>query len=205
LQKGNRMRNYLLAVVFVLIGLFFLTVGLWNATASLASDFFVTGAVVSLLFLLLFAVVAISYGIFLFRSAKENATQEAPPSIFSRVKLGTVVGLLAFGLAPLLFVQLSGESRELNSRRQAAFLEIRPAVLHYIADHGKVPANLSLLVPEYIPALPEAVVLKQDTDPDRRVRYEPSDNTAFFYYKTGGIPRVETCYDIVNNRFRPAR
>jgi hypothetical protein len=205
MQKGNSIRKDIMAVVFVLTGLFFLGAGLWNVAASLAADFFVTSAVVTLLFLLLFAVVAITYGLFLFRSVRQDTDRRAGRSIFDRVNPGTVVGLLAFGLAPLLFVHLSGESRELNTRRQAAFFEIRPAFLQYLADHGKVPGDLHLLVPEYMPALPEAVMSQPDSDPDRWVRYQPGENTAFFFYKTGGIPAAQTCYDIVNNQFRPPR
>jgi hypothetical protein len=105
-------------------------------------------------------------------------------------------------LAPLLFVYLSGQSRELNNRRQAAFLEIRPAFLQYMTDHGKVPGDLYLLVPEYISALPEAIILNDNAGRYKRVLYQPRKNTALLCYKIGGIPVAETCYDVVNDRYQ---
>ena len=199
MNKINRKTNYFLGIVFLLTGFIFLAAGLWNVAGSLAADSFITSAVVALFFLLLFAVVAITYSLFLFRSVKGDAAG------VERVHPGSVASLLAFGLAPLLFVYLSGQSRELNTERQAAFLVIRPAFLQYVSDHGKVPGDLFLLVPEYISALPKAIILKDDTGTDRLVRYQPEKNVAFLCYKTGGIPAGETCYDIVNNQYRQTR
>lgn len=205
MRIGDRIGNCILAGVFLLTGLFFLAAGLVNVAGAVAAHFFITRAVVVLFFLLLFAVVAITYGLFLFRSAMGDAARRSARSIFDRVSPGTVVGLLAFGLAPLVLVFLSTESRELNSRRQTAFLEIRPAFLQYLADHGKVPGDLDLLVPEYLSALPAAVVSKHETDTNKWVRYQPGRNTAFFCYKAGGIPVAETCYDIVHDRYEQTR
>ena len=205
MQKADRKINYLLGVAFLLTGCIFLAAGLWNVAGSLTADFFIASAVVALIFLLLFAAVAITYGIFLVRRPKGDADSSSGQSTFERVNLGTVVSLLVFGLAPLLFVYLSGQSRELNYRRQAAFLEIRPALLQYISDHGKVPGDLHMLVPKYISALPEAIILNDDIGTDKWVRYQPEKNTALLCYKTGGIPAAETCYDIVNNRYRLTR
>ena len=197
MSKRNSKNDYILGVLFVLTGFIFLAAGLWNLAGSLAADSFITSAVVALFFLLLFAVVAITYSLYLFRSVKGDATG------VERVHPGSVASLLAFGLAPLLFVYLSGQSRELNTERQAAFQEIRPAFLQYMTDHGRVPGDLHRLVPEYISALPEAIIL--NTDADKWVRYQPRNNTALFCYKTGGIPAGETCYDIVNNQYRQTR
>jgi len=205
MNKINRKINYLLGVVFLLAGFIFLAAGLWNVAGALAADLFITSAVVALFFLLLFALVAITYGLFLFRIAKGDAALSSTQSNSDRVHFGTVVTLLAFGLAPLLFVYLSGQSRELNNRRQAAFLEIRPALLQYMTDHGKVPGDLHLLVPEYLSALPEAIILNDNAGKYKRVLYQPEKNTALFCYKTGGIPAAETCYDIVNNQYRHNR
>ena len=205
MPKGDSKRTYIPAVIFLLAGLFFLGTGLSNMIASLATDYSVTSAVVVMFFLLLFAVVAVTYGFCLFRGAREDAALGHASGIFDRVNPATVAGLLAFGLAPVLFVYLNTASRELNIRRQNALLEIRPAFLMYLADHGRVPGDPRLLVPEYLPALPEDVVLHRDTDPEKWVRYQPGENTAFFCYKSGGIPAVQICYDIVNNQFRRIR
>jgi hypothetical protein len=197
MSKRDSKNDYILGVLFVLTGFIFLAAGLWNLAGSLSADSFVTSAVVALFFLLLFAVVAITYSHFLFRSVKGDATG------VERVHPGSVASLLAFGLAPLLFVYLSGQSRELNNQRQAAFLEIRPGFMQYVSDHGKAPGDLHRLVPEYISALPEAIIL--NTDADKWVRYQPEKNAAHLCYKTGGIPAAETCYDIVNNQYRQIR
>jgi hypothetical protein len=199
MSKRNSKNDYILGVLFVLIGFIFLAAGLWNLAGSLAADSFITSAVVALFFLLLFAVVAITYSLYLFRSVKGDATG------VERVHSGSVASLLAFGLAPLLFVYLSGQSRELNTERQGAFQEIRPAFLQYMTDHGRVPGDLHLLVPEYLAALPKAIILNDDTGTDKWVRYQPEKNGAFLCYKTGGIPAAVTCYDIVNNQYRRIR
>ena len=205
MNKRNTKNIYFLGVVFLLAGVIFLASGIWNVAGALSTDFFIYRAFVALVFLLLFAAVAITYSIFLFKSARKDAGSGSGESSIDRVSPASVTTLLAFGLAPLLFVYLSGQSRELNTERQAAFQELRPAFLLYIADHGKVPGNLRLLVPEYLAALPEAVILNDAVGSDKWVRYRPEKNTAFFYYKTGGIPAAETCYDIVNDRYRQTR
>lgn len=205
MNKRSTKNIYFLGVVFLLAGVIFLACGLWNMAGALSTDFFIVNAVVALIFLLLFATLAMTYGIFLFKSAKKGAGSGSGESSIDRVSPASVTTLLAFGLAPLLFVYLSGQSRELSTERQAAFQEIRPAFLLYIADHGKIPGDLQQLVPEYLAALPEAVLLNDDVGSDRLVRYRPERNTALFYYKTGGIPAYETCYDIVNDRYRQTR
>jgi hypothetical protein len=205
MNKRNTKKYYFLGVVFLLAGVIFLACGLWNVAGALSTDFFIYRAVVALIFLLLFAAVAITYGIFLFKSARKDAGSGSGESSIDRVSPASVTTLLAFGLAPLLFVYLSGQSRELNTERQAAFQEIRPAFLLYIADHGKIPGDLQQLVPEYLAVLPDAVLLNDAVGLDRRVRYRPERNTALFYYKTGGITAGETCYDIVDDRYRQTR
>lgn len=196
MNKINRKTNYFLGIVFLLIGFVFLSAGLWNVAGSLADDSFIAYAVVALSFLLLFAMVAIIYSLFLFRSGKGDA------AIVERVHPVSVASLLAFGLAPLLFVYLSTQSRELNNRRQAAFLEIRPAFMQYVIDHGKAPRNLHQLVPGYISVLPEAIILSDDVSTNKWVRYQPGNNTALLCYKAGGILAAETCYDIAKDRYQ---
>jgi len=205
MNKRNTKNVYFLGVAFLLTGFLFLASGLWNITGALAADFFVSSAVVTLIFLLLFATVAMTYGLFLFKSAKKDAGIGNGVSIIDRVSPAKVVSLLAFGLAPLLFVYLSTESRELNNRRQAAFQILRPAFLQYVSNHGKVTRDLPLLVPDYLAVLPGALILDDKTGTDKWVLYQPGNNTALFCYKTGGIPAAETCYDIINNQYFPSR
>ena len=188
--------NYLLVLIFWLIGVFLLLTGAWNIVNCLATEAPITSAVIAMFFLLLFAVISITYSIFLFRRTRAGTTQH----LFAWVSPVKVLSLLAFAVAPLFFIYFSAGNREYNLQRQAAFQEMQPALLQYVADHGKSPKALHLLVPEYLPVIPEIITLDENVSPAKRVRYVPSRKTARFYYRTYGSQQSEEYYEIANDQ-----
>lgn len=201
MSASKKTLNYLSAVLFWFTGILFFVTGIWNLFSSLNAGIQVTDSVVALLFLALFAMVSVIYGLFLFQGARTGPATEKAPGILARLRPATVIGFLVYGAVPLLFVYLSADSREFHQKRQAAFDQIRPAVLEYIAEHGKVPGRLNLLVPEYLADIPAAAIFTEDARPARRVQYVAARKTARFYYKTAGLTGSGTCYDIVNDRY----
>lgn len=205
MHANRKSTKYLLAALFWLIGAFFLVAGIWNLGSCLAQGAPITSGVLALFFLLLFATVAIMYGHFLFVNARAGASGGNTQSIFARVSIIKVIGLLAYGLVPLLFIYFSAESRAINSQREAAFQKLRPAVMQYIADHGEAPPTLQQLVPDYLPELPAAILLDDDARPMQRMYYVATRKAVRIYYKKAGWPDSQAYYDIVDNRYYPAR
>lgn len=197
----GKKRNYLLAAVFWLIGLFYLGIGGRDIASCLAAGAPLTSSVVAFAFLALFAWASIAYGFFLFREAKAGPAPKEHSSVVERVHPAEVLGLLAFGVAPVVFIFCSASAREFNVRREAAFQELRPAFLRYVAEHGKPPRRLQMLIPEYLPALPPAIILAEDSQPSKRVQYVPMKQTARLYYRSGGWPDSTKFYDIGNDRY----
>lgn len=197
----NPLKNYLLAGIFFLTGVSFLLIGGWNVTSCIAINAPIAAAVTALVFMALFALISIIYSIFLFRAAKADAAGEQNPGLVTRAYLTTVLSLLIYALAPLVFIYFSAGSRAFDQQRLAAFQEMRPALLRYIAEHDKAPRQLNWLVPEYLPEIPKTIIFAEDAASNRRVQYVPLQNTARFCYKTDGWwVNYGTCYDIVKDR-----
>ncbi|MCF6291200.1 MAG: hypothetical protein L3J03_09445 [Desulfobacterales bacterium] len=199
--------NYFPAISFWLVGLFFMVAGGWNVYDAVLAGEPLAGCLVALFFMVLFAAVAIVYGNFLFKEALAGPVGPEKSSIFQRVHPARVIGLLAYGLIPILFIYLSADSRSYNSRREAALRQLRPAVLQYLADHGQVPRELQALVPGYLEEIPESSLFDPDTDPARRVEYLPMRKTARFHYRLVRLPGFETdwYYDIVTGKQWPGK
>ena len=202
MQAAVKKTNYPLAISFWLVGFFFLFAGGWNVYDSVLAGEPLVGCLVALFFMVLFAAVAIVYGNFLFKEALAGPVGPEKSSIFQRVHPARVIGLLAYGLIPILFIYLSADSRSYNRRREAALQQIRPAVLQYLADHGKVPRELQVLVPGYLEEIPESSLFDPEADSDRRVEYLPMRKTARFHYRLVRLPGFETdwYYDIVTEK-----
>jgi len=188
--------NYFLVLIFWLIGISLLIAGTWNIASCLAAEAAITSAVIAMFFLLLFSVISITYGIFLFRRTRAGTAQH----LVARVSPVKVLSLLVFALAPLSFIYYSADNREYNLQRQAAFHEIQPALLRYIADHGKAPKDLHLLVPDYMTEIPEIIELDDTVSPAKRVRYVPSRQSVRFYYRIYGSHKFENYYEVVNDQ-----
>ncbi|OGQ94751.1 MAG: hypothetical protein A2521_16645 [Deltaproteobacteria bacterium RIFOXYD12_FULL_57_12] len=205
MHANRNSTKYLLAALFWLIGAFFLVAGIWNLGSCLAQGAPITSGVLALFFLLLFATVAIGYGRFLFIHARASDSHGETQNIFARVSIVKVIGLLAYGIVPLLFVYFSAESRTVNSQREAAFQKLRPAVMQYIADHGEAPPTLQQLIPDYLPELPAAILLDDNARPMQRMHYVATRKAVRIYYKKAGWLESQAYYDIVDNRYSPAR
>lgn len=201
-MNAGKNLSYLLAASFGLLGVFFLFVGIWNLADALSASAAITYSVIALVFLALFALVSLTYGFFLFTNAKANPQTPQAQNIFARVSPAYVIGLLAYAIAPLFYIYISTDMRQLNNRRESAFHDLRPAFLKYVEDHGHNPRSLDLLVPDYLPEIPNVLKPEDEGDPDKRVQYRTSKTTARFYYKTGGKPNSDTYYDILKNSFR---
>lgn len=200
MAEPHKKIHYLAATLFWFAGIIFLVIGLWNLFDALNAGLQVTSSVVALFFLALFAMVAMVYGRFIFQNIRTDQGTAPCPGPLARLRPATVIGFLVYGFVPLLFIYLSADSREFSQERQAAFGQIRPAVIQYIAEHGKAPGELSQLVPGYLPQLPTAIVSAKTAGPARRIQYVTTGKNAVFYYKTAGITGSETCYDIINDR-----
>ncbi len=194
--------TYPLAISFWLVGFFFLLAGGWNVYDALLAGESLAGSLVALFFMVLFAAVAIVYGNFLFKEALAGPAGPEKASIFQRVHPARVIGLLAYGLIPILFIYLSADNRAFNQRREVALQQLRPAVLQYLADHGRMPRDLQMLVPDYLAAIPGGRLFDQEGDPDRRVEYLPMRKTARFHYRLVRLPGFETdwYYDVLTGR-----
>lgn len=194
--------NYFLALAFWAAGLVFLLAGVWNLIDCLAAHGPLTGPLVALFFLLLFAMVAVVYGTYLLQEARAGGPTPGTARIVERVHPARVVGLLAYGIIPLLFIYFSADNREFSSRREAAFAALRPAFQEFVQEHGEIPDDLGQLVPTYLPALPEGLVLDPDADPDIRVEYLPMNRSARLYYREVPLPGFENhwYYDLTTGR-----
>lgn len=199
MQTSEKKSHFLLASLFGLVGVVFLGIGGWNVHAALAVQDSLAGAVIALVFLALFALVSIAYGFFLWRDAR--AGKESGQGIAARVHPVKVLSLLAYGIVPLLYLYYAGEMRDLHAQRGVVFAAIRPAFMEYVARNGRVPRTLDLLVPDYLPAIPEILRPREPADSVKGVRYVAAQMTARFYYKTAVLPPAEGFYDILDDRY----
>ncbi|MDH5484451.1 MAG: hypothetical protein OEY43_04365 [Gammaproteobacteria bacterium] len=94
----------------------------------------------------------------------------------------------------------------LNTRREAAFTELRPALLRYREDHGSFPGTLEKLLPDYIPAIPE-ILLYRAADKTKYnsinlvVTYEQNDAGATFSFQRGYDHTPVVTYDVLSDRY----
>jgi len=194
--RGKKL-YYLWASFFFFVGIFFIVTGLWGVGDSLAKDVSLVDDVIAFFFLSLFAAVAIVYGLFIYRDAR-YATNH---SVFIRIRPARIIGMLIFGLAPVLLVYVNADMRRFALRRDAAFNQIRPALIRYITDHGKAPSSLDRLVPDYISKIPDVLESQEGLFSLSQVRYAAMGKNVRFFYKTSWRPNSKTYYDILNDRY----
>lgn len=200
-EKSNlvgkrRKLYYLWASFFCSVGILFIGTGLWGVGDSLTKNVSIVDDIIAFFFLSLFAAVAIAYGLFIYRDARSGPDR----SIFIRLRPTRIIGLLIFGLAPVLLVYVNADMRRFALRRDAAFRQIRPALMRYIADHDKAPRSLNRLVPDYISEIPDVLESREGLFSLSQVRYAAMGKNARFYYRTSWRPDSKTYYDILDDR-----
>ena len=94
----------------------------------------------------------------------------------------------------------------LNTSREQAFSEIRPALLNYKQTQGNFPETLNLLVPAYINAIPPVLLMEKSKTPeyevmDLSVNYISTGDTAVFTYHRGYIHTPIVTYDVLDNSY----
>jgi hypothetical protein len=92
--------------------------------------------------------------------------------------------VLIFSLAIPLTLSDHG-LREVTRKRMAIFRRLGPVFVQYCSDNGCYPLSLEDLVPEYFPAIPDALMNDGESDGYKKITYNPTHGP-IFHFRTCG-------------------
>ena len=146
------------------------------------------------------------YDLGLWSKLKFDNTKAAHRAEISRfvqniIALTVVLFLFSSPLLYFIFV-IDKDIHQLNQQRRIAFVQIRPAFLKYKEKHGKFPARLDKLEPDYITQIP-SVLINVDKKGHRnlRINYQTDEKTATFIFHVSHAPIPVMSYDIGENLY----
>ena len=115
------------------------------------------------------------------------------------VKIIVIGALTVFGFGQ--YISWSNKDlTELTEARRTVLKQVQPALLRYKADTGQFPAKLEMLVPQYLPEVPD-VLRNIETEVVKQIRYEPTETTALFIYHVIRGPDSTEIFDVVTGSF----
>lgn len=115
------------------------------------------------------------------------------------VKIIVIGALTVFGFGQ--YISWSNKDMtELTEVRRTVLKQVQPVLLRYKADTGRFPAKLEMLVPQYLPEVPD-VLRNIETEVVKQIRYEPTETTALFIYHVIRGPDSTEIFDVVTGSF----
>lgn len=93
---------------------------------------------------------------------------------------------------------------ELTEARRAALLKIQPVLLRYKTDTGQFPASLDMLVPRYLPEIPQ-VLRNGGAEAIKQIRYERTEGTVRVSYHVIRGPDSTEVFDVASGTFAQDR
>lgn len=115
------------------------------------------------------------------------------------IKIVVMLVLVVFGIGQ--YSRWSNRDlAELTEMRRAELRKIQPVLLRYKTDTGQFPANLDMLVPRYLPGIPD-VLRGGGTEAVKQIRYDPQEATALFTYHVIRGPDSTEAFDVAKGSF----
>jgi hypothetical protein len=136
-----------------------------------------------------------------FDNAKAAHSAEISRFVQNIIALTVVLFLFSSPLLYFIFV-IDKDIHQLNQQRQIAFVQIRPAFLKYKEKHGKFPASLEKLKPDYITQIPSVLTnANKGRYGNLRISYQTDEETATFIFHVSHAPIPVMSYDIKKNLY----
>lgn len=102
--------------------------------------------------------------------------------------------------------KMVAEVQEINRNRDIAIENVSPALIRYRDEQGVFPDTLDKLVPNYITAIPEVLLITKDPgleydSGDMSTKYSSDGTTASFSFRRGYDHLPKITYDVLTGTY----